>query len=182
MLDNERNFIEEAAKREFDRYADVSRNADVVLLVLTTSAPITITDELTPVSFESLHDILDTKKTCIALDDSELSLRAAEFLVKFPDLVGRDIKVLTDYPDQEPVQAIESLLGFFDKASFTRIVSDLSHLSMMRSQFTESELEANLAMVETNQRSSKDGTVKELLDFDASSANALEELEATDDD
>lgn len=181
MLDNDHNFIEEAALREFDRYAETSRNADSVLLVLSTTAPVSLTDEIKPVSFETLGDILNSDVACIVLDGSPLSHRAAEFLVKFPDLVNRDIKRLTDYPDQETSVEIDSLLGMFDKVSFTRIVSDLSHLKMMKEQFTESELEANLAMVETNSRSKKDGSISELIDFDAGAANLLDEEDPTDD-
>lgn len=180
MLDNDHNFIEEAAAREFDRYAETSRNADSVLLVLSTTAPISLTDEITPVEFEKLSDILNPDITCVVLDGSPLSHRAAEFLVKFPDLVNRDVKRLVDYPEQEASVEIDSLLGMFDKVSFTRIVSDLSHLKLMKEQFTDSELEANLAMAETNSRSKKDGSISELIDFDAGTANLLDEGEPTD--
>lgn len=123
-------------------------------------------------------DILAKRPTCLALGDDDVSVLVAKFLLHFPELVKRKVKVLEDYPGQVRAEQVASVLGLLPKISYLRFVSDIDHERTMRQMMTDEELALNKSAMETSMRSGKDGTVKELIDFDVSKEPEADEKEA----
>lgn len=181
----ERNFIAEAVSRTMSDTLAVIESYEDSILILPHNGDVEANEyfDVTRLDDDSnAIEILAKRPTCLVLDDENVSVIMAKFLLHFPELVQRKVKVLEDYPGQVRAEQIVSVLGLLPRVSYLRFVSDIDHERKMRQMMTDEELALNKSAMETSMRSGKDGTVKELVDFDVSKEPKADEEETYADD
>lgn len=181
----EHNFIAEAVSRTMSDTLAAIESYENSILILPHNGDVQENEyfDITRIDDESSAiEVLAKRPTCLVLSDSDVDTLVAKFLLHFPELVKRKVKVLEDYPEQARAEEIVSVLGLLPKVSYLRFISDIDHERTMRQMMTDEELALNKAAMETSMRSGKDGAVKELVDFDVSKEPEADEEEAHVDD
>lgn len=116
---------------------------------------------------QTLTDIIKAPKPAIvALDGSAVEL--AEVIGKYPLTIGLNIINLFDVAGQSPNAEVSSWLASLRDVSFVKILNDIADDQLVKANMTQDELLHSSAKKQMNEIRKKDGSIRELVDFDRS--------------
>lgn len=110
--------------------------------------------------------VLAEKPAIVAIGADATEL--AEVLGTHPLTVGLNIINLFDVAGQKPNMDVSSWLASLRDVSFVKILNDIADDELVKENMTKDELNHSAAKKQMDQIKTKDGSVRELIDFDRS--------------
>lgn len=114
---------------------------------------------------ETFADLLVIPSPAVAIiGDSGLDL--AKAIGAYPEVVGRNLLLLTDVPGQDNPVLVTSELSMLRKVDYVRMLNDIADMKLREEHMSEQEKQLSKAKAEESRLRRKDGSIRHNYDFD----------------
>lgn len=176
------DIIADIRNREQAELAERLASYDETVMIMSHDGDIMDVPDFQVARAKTIKDLVTVPPgTIVAIGTDDVDV--ASCVMDYSEILGMNIAVIQDVPQQVSSPEVSAKLGMFRPVSFMRVLNDIADQRLVEQNMTTMEIELSQAKKADSMLRTKSGKIRPLIDFDRSFEDGPdEEVEATDDE